>query len=227
MQRLHSLDTLWVENFDEIALSRMVKEIEANLCFAIFAKNSKIQNGRHFGGGENFLKIAKITFLRYPVGRKFRRNRSISHGLGDMSTFAFFSIQNSYLLIYLINSKIALSRTVKEMEANLCFAIFGKNSKIQNGRHFWGGEIFLKIAKITFLRYPVGRKFRRNRSISHGLGDMSTFAFFSIQNSYLLIYLINYSLIYEAIPPKSNPIQAINPMNLHTKFQKARLNSIP
>ena len=58
---------------------------------------------------------------------------------------------------------------------------------------------------------------------------MNTFAFFSIQNSQLLIYLItgNYSLIYEAIPPKSNPIQAINPMNLHTKFQKARLNSIP
>ena len=121
----------------------------------------------------------------------------------------------------------SLSRTVKNIEANLCFAIFGKNSKIQNGRHFWGGENFLKIAKITFLRYPVGQKFRRNRSISHCLGDMSTFAFFSIQNSQLLIYLINYSLIYEAIPPKSNPIQAINPMNLHTKFQKARLNSIP
>ena len=41
LQRLHSLDTLWVENFDEIALSRMVKEIEGNLCFAIFGKNSK------------------------------------------------------------------------------------------------------------------------------------------------------------------------------------------
>ena len=50
LQRLHSLDTLWVENFDEIALSRTVKEIEANLCFAIFGKNSKIQNGRHFWG---------------------------------------------------------------------------------------------------------------------------------------------------------------------------------
>ena len=37
---------------------------------------------------------------------------------------------------------IALSRTVKEIEANLCFAILGKNSKNQNGRHFWGGEIF-------------------------------------------------------------------------------------
>ena len=79
-KRLHSLDPLWVENFAEIALSRTVKEIEANLCFAIFGKNSKIQNGRHFWGGEIFLKIANITFLRYPVGRKFRRNRSISHG---------------------------------------------------------------------------------------------------------------------------------------------------
>ena len=30
LQILHSSDTLWVENFDEIALSRTVKEIEAN-----------------------------------------------------------------------------------------------------------------------------------------------------------------------------------------------------
>ena len=67
---------MWVKNFDEIALSRMVKEIEANLCFVIVGKNSKIQNGRHFWGGENFLKIV----VRYPVGRKFRQNRSISHG---------------------------------------------------------------------------------------------------------------------------------------------------
>ena len=71
LQRVHSLDTLWVENFDEIALSHTVKEIEANLCFAIFGKNSKIQNGRHLG---------KSRILRYPVGRKFCRNRSISHG---------------------------------------------------------------------------------------------------------------------------------------------------
>ena len=37
-----------VENFDEIALSLTVKEIEAILCFATIGKNSKIQNGRHF-----------------------------------------------------------------------------------------------------------------------------------------------------------------------------------
>ena len=74
------LKYLCVENFDEIALSRMVKEIEGNLCFAIFGKNSKIQNGRHFWGGQIFFKINKSTMLRYPVGRKFCRNRSISHG---------------------------------------------------------------------------------------------------------------------------------------------------
>ena len=80
-----------------------------------------------FGEGKIFLKIAKITFLRYPVGENF--------------------------------DEITLSCTVKEIEVILCFAIFGKNLKIQNGRHFWGGENFLKIATITFLRYPVGRKF--------------------------------------------------------------------
>ena len=89
LPRVQCSDTLWVENFDEITLSGTVKEIEANLCFAIFGKNSKIQNGRHFWGGENFWKIAKIAFLRYPVGRKFRRNHSISHGLGDRSKFVF------------------------------------------------------------------------------------------------------------------------------------------
>ena len=133
---VHLLDTLWVENFDEIALSRTVKEIEAILCFAIFGKKSKNQNGRHFWGGENFFKLQRV------------------HSLDTLWVENF--------------DEIALSRTVKEIEPNLCFAILGKNSKIQNGRHFWGGEIFLKIAKSTFLRYPVGRKFRRNRSISHG-----------------------------------------------------------
>ena len=71
LPRVQCSDTLWVENFDEIALSRTVKEIEGNLCFAIFGKNSKIQNGRHFWGGENFWKIVKITFLKYTVGRTF------------------------------------------------------------------------------------------------------------------------------------------------------------
>ena len=64
----------------------------------INAIKSKIQNGRHMWGGENFFKIAKSTFLDTPWVEIF--------------------------------DEIALSRTVKEIEANLCFAIFGKNSKI-------------------------------------------------------------------------------------------------
>ena len=71
LPKLHFSDTLWNKNFDEIAVSRTVKEIEANLCFSIFGKKSKIQNGRHFWGGENFLKSAKSTLLRLLVGRKF------------------------------------------------------------------------------------------------------------------------------------------------------------
>ena len=33
LERVVCLDTLWVKNFDEIALSHTVKEIQAVLCF--------------------------------------------------------------------------------------------------------------------------------------------------------------------------------------------------
>ena len=171
LQRLHSLDPLWVENFAEIALSRTVKEIEANLCFAIFGKNSKIQNGRHFWGIFEFLGKTLLERFR----RNFRPIRRCKFAIfiASPKMAAIFGNFRKFLPkrfpLWVENfAEIALSRTVKEIEANLCFAIFGKNSKIQNGRHFWGGENFWKIAKIAFLRYPVGRKFRRNRSISHG-----------------------------------------------------------
>ena len=58
LQRLHSLDTLWVENFDEIALSRT-------------AKIRKFKMAAIFGEGKIFGKITKSTMLRYPVGQKF------------------------------------------------------------------------------------------------------------------------------------------------------------
>ena len=92
--RGHFWDNLWVKNFDEIALSRTVKEIEAILCFAIFGKNSKIQNGRHFWGGGNFLKLPRVQCLDTLWVENF--------------------------------DEIALCHTVKEIEANSCFAIFGE-----------------------------------------------------------------------------------------------------
>ena len=78
MGLVYFLDTLGVENFDEIALSHTVKEIAYIFHFYIFGENSKIQNGRHFW--KIFEKWALSIFLRHPGGRKFRRNRSISHG---------------------------------------------------------------------------------------------------------------------------------------------------
>ena len=40
--------------------------------------------------------------------------------------------------------EITLSCTVKKIEANSCFSIFGTNLKIQNGRHFWEKENFFE-----------------------------------------------------------------------------------
>ena len=51
---MHFSDNLWVENFDEIALSRTVKEIEAILCFAIFGKIGKFKMAAIFGEGKIF-----------------------------------------------------------------------------------------------------------------------------------------------------------------------------
>ena len=112
---------VWDKNFDEIALSHTVKEIEA-----IFGKNSKIQNGRHFWGGENFFKLPRV------------------HCFDNLWVENF--------------DEIALSHTVKQIEANLFFAIFGKNSKIQNGRHFWGGEIFFENCQEYIAQLPCGLK---------------------------------------------------------------------
>ena len=43
-----------------------------------------------FGKNKIFFKSVQSTLLRYPLGQKFRRNRSISHGLGDTSNFKFY-----------------------------------------------------------------------------------------------------------------------------------------
>ena len=71
MSRVHFSDTLWVVNFDEIALSRTVKEIEANCVLPFLTKIRKFKMSAIFGEGNFFLKIAKSTLLRYPVGQKF------------------------------------------------------------------------------------------------------------------------------------------------------------
>ena len=50
----------------------------------------------------------------------------------------FWKIANSTLIKYPVGQKFegnTLSRPVKGIEANLCFCVFGKNSKIQNAKN--------------------------------------------------------------------------------------------
>ena len=61
LQRLHSLDTLWVENFDEIALSRTVKEIEGNLFCHFWQRKFKM--AAIFGEGKIFGKLQRLHSL--------------------------------------------------------------------------------------------------------------------------------------------------------------------
>ena len=101
---------------------------------------------------------------------------------------------------------MALSRTVKEIEANLCFAIFGKNSKIQNGCHFWGGEIFFKLQRVHCLDTLWVENFN----------EIALFR---------TVKEIKAKLCF-AQKSKSNPIQAINPINLHANFGKDRIRTV-
>ena len=138
----------------------------------------------------------------YPVGQKFRRNHSISHGLGDTSNIKFYHfcqkfensngchfwkeekflrIEQSILHIYPVGQKFRRNCSILHGlgdTRSFKFYNFCPNSKIQNGYHFWKEEKFLRIEQSILHIYPMGQKFCRNRSISHSLGDTSKFYHF-------------------------------------------------
>ena len=89
MERLVFTDTLWVKNFAKFTHSGMVFEIQVFLCFAIFAKNSKIQNGRHSWQVKYSLKLVKDSLHRYPMGQKICQIHALWHGFRDTSIFVF------------------------------------------------------------------------------------------------------------------------------------------
>ena len=62
---------LWQLKSAQSVLPSTVFKIQAFLCFAIFAKNSKIQNVRYIWRDKNILKIGMATLQRYPAGQKF------------------------------------------------------------------------------------------------------------------------------------------------------------
>ena len=105
----------------------MVKEVEANLCFSILGKISKIQNGRHFwGGGKFFFKLPRVHYLDTLWVENF--------------------------------DKIALPHTVKKIEANLCFSIFGKKRKFKMAAIFGERKFLLENYEEYISYIPCGSK---------------------------------------------------------------------
>ena len=94
----------------------------------------------------------------------------------------------------------------------LCFCIFGKNSKIQNGRHFWGQEIF--FFKLPIVHYLDTLWVENFDEISHSLGD---------RHIYVFCYVAITQKV-KAITIQNNTKQVIDRINLHTKFYKDELN---
>ena len=101
LQILHSLDTLWVDNFDEIALSRTVKEIEANL--SIFC---------HFGKYFEYSKSAAIKLDKH--------KQNVSHLLHLFYTYYMFSQRDpvSANISKMVNKSIYI-KGVKEIQARI------------------------------------------------------------------------------------------------------------
>ena len=99
-----------------------------------------------FGKRKNFWKLSRVSYIYiYPVGQKFRRNRSISHGLGDTSNFKFYHfcqklqkflrIEQSILHIYPVGQK------------------FRRNCSISHGLEVIKGFVFSSLIKILMLNY--------------------------------------------------------------------------
>ena len=73
----------WVENFDEIALSCMVKEIEANFRFSIFGKNSKwlpyVGRGIYFENCQGYTGQIPCGFIEIALSHTVKETEANLH----------------------------------------------------------------------------------------------------------------------------------------------------
>ena len=142
-----------------------------------------------FGETKLFLKIGMASLQRYPVGQKFRRNRSIYYGFRDISIFMFCNFcekfENSKWPPFLARQKFFENRHGYSAEIpcgskisskSLYLARFSRYKhfyvlqfceKFENSKWppFFARNFFLKIGMPTLQRYPAGQKFCRNRTI--------------------------------------------------------------
>ena len=162
-------------------------------------KNSKIQNGRHFWRDKSFFENWHGYSAEIPCGSKIS---SKSLYLARFSRYKHFCVlqfcekfENSkwppfFARNFLFENWHGYSAEIpcgsKISSKSLYLAGFSRYKhfyvlqflrKIRKGRHFWRDKIFLKIGMATLQIYPVGQKFRRNRSILQGFRDISIFMF--------------------------------------------------
>ena len=87
------LNTLCMENFDEIAVSHTVKEIEGNLCFAIFWQKFENSKWPPFLGRGNCFENCQEYVDQAPCGSKIStKSLYLARLKGDRSKFVFFHI---------------------------------------------------------------------------------------------------------------------------------------
>ena len=119
----------------------------------------------------------------YPVGQKLRHNCSTLHRRGDNRIFVFCEnskIQNGAILSkkiflgysrvsrYPVGQKFQRNRSISHrsgVSKNFVFCSFCEKFKNSKWPPFWVRNFFLGYFRVS--RYPLGQKFRRNRSISH------------------------------------------------------------
>ena len=147
MSPVHSADTLRVRHFVEITLSHTISKMNTLLRFT-----QKFKRAAKSGWKAIFAKKSPVDSAYILWDKKFCRNRCITH---CFRVFLMFHAEiqdgrqkwreSDFCKKSPVHSghpggrKFRQNRscTIKEIEANLCFSIFGKNSKIQNGRHFF------------------------------------------------------------------------------------------
>ena len=172
-------DILWVKNLAEIALSHAVFEIQACLCFAILAENSK---WLPFLRDKIFFEIA-LSSTVFEIQAFLKKIRKIQNGrhfwrvkyslkLGKASlhrypvgqkfcrnpTSKFLFYEENGLKSAHISLVLFYMCTLRAYISNFVFCIFFSKIRELNMTPILGGENFWKIGESSLFTYPGGSK---------------------------------------------------------------------
>ena len=92
----------------------------------------------------------------------------------------FLKIGMATLKTYPVGQKFCRNRNIWHSFRDISIFVFCNFcKKFENSKWlpFWVRQIFFKIGMAGLQSYPVGQKFCRNRSILHGLRDISFFVY--------------------------------------------------